>query len=128
MSFACRRTTNNVAENCGLVMGLRECHQRGWTPLRVIGDSNLVIQQHKRRTPPRARHRQARYWQCRLLTDMLTVVSWTHHYGDYSTMLTNMAMDSKRSIQVSSDRLDVRWDKVHASALHDSKRSDPYDY
>ncbi|KAG3096978.1 hypothetical protein PI125_g15834 [Phytophthora idaei] len=34
-------------------------------------------------------------------------------------MLANMAMDSKRSIQVSSDRLDVRWDKVHASALHD---------
>ncbi|KAF1791758.1 hypothetical protein PC129_g16431 [Phytophthora cactorum] len=37
MSYASKRTTNNIAENVGLLMGLREYQRQGWTPLHVVG-------------------------------------------------------------------------------------------
>ncbi|EGZ08933.1 hypothetical protein PHYSODRAFT_409011, partial [Phytophthora sojae] len=90
------------AENMGLLTGLKACIHFGWTPLHVVGDSNLIIHQQKTRTPPRAKHLQPLYWQSRRLADKLAVMTWQHHLRAHNRMadaLANMAMDSRRSFQ-----------------------------
>jgi ribonuclease HI len=39
------RVTNNVAEYCGLIIGLKLALEKGYTEIMVEGDSKLVIEQ-----------------------------------------------------------------------------------
>ncbi|EGZ07991.1 hypothetical protein PHYSODRAFT_526110, partial [Phytophthora sojae] len=51
--------------------------------------------------PPRAKHLQG--LQSRRLADKLCVLTWQHHLRAYNKMadtLANMAMDSRRSVQM----------------------------
>jgi ribonuclease HI len=57
MSYAARTTTNNMAENLGLLAGLTACNNYGFSPLHVIGDSAMIIRQHTQRKAPKAIHR-----------------------------------------------------------------------
>ncbi|KAG6597733.1 uncharacterized protein IUM83_19983 [Phytophthora cinnamomi] len=80
MSFAAKTTINNLAENLGLLLGLRACQRFGWAPLHVS-------------------HR---------LADKLNVLSLQHHERNYNKMadfLANTAMDSKRSVQQRPSRM-----------------------
>ncbi|POM78297.1 Hypothetical protein PHPALM_4187 [Phytophthora palmivora] len=95
-SYASKTTTNNVAENMGLLTGLRACVRHGYSPVHVIGI-------HRRRKPPKASHIKNIYWRSRRLADQLQVIQWHHHLRCYNKMadkLANQAMNSKRSIQV----------------------------
>ncbi|KAG3106351.1 hypothetical protein PI125_g13199 [Phytophthora idaei] len=103
MSLASPRTTNNVAENVGFLQGLRACHQFGWTPLHVVGGSQLIVNQQRKRIPPKARHLVGYFWQSRRLAYQLQVVTWRHHLRKYNKMAdapANQAMDARISVQV----------------------------
>jgi ribonuclease HI len=52
MSHADPSTTNNLAEYSGLVTGLRAAKEYRWSPLEVIEDSQLIINQMKGYRPP----------------------------------------------------------------------------
>ncbi|KAF1791436.1 Ribonuclease H-like domain [Phytophthora cactorum] len=56
ISFTSATTTNNVAENLGLLIGLRAYHRHNWIPLQAIGDSCIIIQHQRARTPSKAKH------------------------------------------------------------------------
>ncbi|KAG3074281.1 hypothetical protein PI125_g22030 [Phytophthora idaei] len=45
------RTTSNVAESMGLLMGLKACWPNVWASLHVIGDSALILRQQRLRIP-----------------------------------------------------------------------------
>ncbi|KAF1787809.1 hypothetical protein GQ600_19808 [Phytophthora cactorum] len=45
------RTTSNVAESMGLLMGLKACRRNVWASLHVIGDSALILRQQRLRIP-----------------------------------------------------------------------------
>ena len=56
MSNGSTDTTKNVAENWGLVHGLRQAKLSSYSPLHVVGDSALVLSQLRTRHPPRKPH------------------------------------------------------------------------
>ena len=45
LRFVGNEHTNNQAEYCGLIIGLKECLKRGFCKITVYGDSKLVINQ-----------------------------------------------------------------------------------
>ncbi|KAF1790211.1 Ribonuclease H-like domain [Phytophthora cactorum] len=109
-----------MAENLGLLNGLKICENRRYEPLQVIGDSAMIIRQQKNRKPPKAKHLRNYYWRSRRLADKLNVVNWHHHLRDYNKMadsLVNLAMDTKRCRQVfitddTSQKKLTRWSNV----------------
>ncbi|KAG3078449.1 hypothetical protein PI124_g19359 [Phytophthora idaei] len=81
MAYGSHTTANNIAENLGLLRGLKACLYYGWTLGHVIGDSHLS------------------QW----IADQLPVMSWRHYYREYNKMadkLANMTMDACSSVQV----------------------------
>jgi ribonuclease HI len=103
MSYAARGTTNNLAENMGLLTGLTACNEHGFSPLHVVGDSSMIIRQHVTRQPPKAKHLQPIYWRSRRQAAGIHILTWQHHlraYNKMADMLANMAMDSLRSTQL----------------------------
>jgi ribonuclease HI len=111
MSYAARTTTNNMAENLGLLAGLTACNNYGFSPLHVIGDSAMIIRQHTQRKAPKAIHLRPIYWRSRRQLTGIQVLSWQHHFRAQNKMadlLANMAMDSKKSMQVQLDMEQLR--------------------
>ncbi|KAG6954814.1 hypothetical protein JG688_00012176, partial [Phytophthora aleatoria] len=49
ISYATSTTTNNYAENMGLLSGFRVYLKRQWSPLHIVGDHELITRQHVRR-------------------------------------------------------------------------------
>ncbi|RAW34018.1 hypothetical protein PC110_g9671 [Phytophthora cactorum] len=109
MYYAAPTTTNNTAEYMGLLAGLRAWHRYRWSPVHVIGDSKLSIDQFTRQIPPSARHLVGLHWQCCRLAEHLQVLTWQHHLRSHNTManaLANRAMDTRHSVQVRLDQTD----------------------
>ncbi|OWZ20439.1 hypothetical protein PHMEG_0005152 [Phytophthora megakarya] len=123
MSYAAKKTTNNVAENMGLLTGLRACQQHKWGPVHVVGDSQVIIRQQKSRIPPKATHLKSLYWQSRRLADQVRILSWQHHLRAFNTAadsLANVAMDSKHSIQQDPNVFpSAKWKETLAKAAND---------
>ncbi|KAI9984837.1 hypothetical protein PInf_006307 [Phytophthora infestans] len=74
--LANKKTTNNVAENLGLYIGLKACAGKRFTPLEKTGRQPSGVQ---------------------------VVSKWHHRLQCYNKMadsLANLAMDTKRSVQV----------------------------
>jgi ribonuclease HI len=115
MSYAAPSTTNNVAENLGLLAGLTACQRHCYSPLHVVGDSAMILRQHAHRKPPNAPHLRPLYWRCRRRLAGVQLLSWQHHLRAWNKMadfLANMAMDSRTSTQTQLDqeKLDTpRW-------------------
>ncbi|KAF1318321.1 reverse transcriptase, partial [Globisporangium splendens] len=102
MSYAHRSTTNNVAEYRGLLHGLQYAATHKLTPLHVVGDSNMIIQQFNRQIPPKKAALKRLYLQCVQACNQLRVLSWTHHYREHNKMAdlaANIAMDTATSMQ-----------------------------
>ena len=113
MSYGSPDTTNNVAEYCGLIVGLRQAKNSGFSPLHVVGDSAIVLSQLRTSHPPRAPHLLRLFREACVLANAIEVSSWGHHYRTYNKMadrLANIAMDTRASIQVhaSSDHVVVK--------------------
>jgi ribonuclease HI len=103
MSAARASTTNNQAEYAGVVAGLQAAHENRWSPLEVVGDSQLILQQLRRYKPPTNKILLELYATARRLADSLGVREWHHHLRAYNKMAdaaANAAMDSKSSSQV----------------------------
>jgi hypothetical protein len=102
MSYARPTTTNNYAEYQGLLHGLLIARERRWTPLHIIGDSKLIIQQHQRWTAPKSTALRRLYRRTINLAMEIQVQTWTHHYRAYNKMAdraANDAMDTSKSRQ-----------------------------
>ncbi|OWZ02926.1 hypothetical protein PHMEG_00025428 [Phytophthora megakarya] len=84
ISLAKATTTKNYAENMGLLTGLRECMRRKWSPLHVIGDSEMIIRQQRARAMSRAKHLRTIYWRIQHVADQIAVISWNHHLREYN--------------------------------------------
>jgi ribonuclease HI len=103
MSSAKPTTTNNQAEYCGALEGLRAAQAHQWTPLDVVGDSQLILGQLRRYKAPRNKRLREFYAEARRLGDQLGVRQWIHHLRAYNKMAdtaANAAMDSRASSQV----------------------------
>ncbi|KAJ8576212.1 hypothetical protein ON010_g3002 [Phytophthora cinnamomi] len=125
MSYAATSTTNNVAENMGLLTGLHACYRYKWVPLHVVGDSTLILHQQQKRRPPKAKHLIPLYWRSRRVADQLAVLTWQHHLRSYNKMadaLANLAMDTRRSMQCTPNRVigsTSLWKDIHSFAASD---------
>ncbi|OWZ14410.1 reverse transcriptase [Phytophthora megakarya] len=125
VSYAARSTTNNVAEYCGLLTGLRYAHRAHISNIHVVGDSKLILNQVSRRSPPRAAHLKGLYAQCRMLADQVAVSTWTHHLRRFNKMadgLANIAMDRKTSTQIFPS--DITFLKEPWTTVSDSLQGD----
>jgi ribonuclease HI len=103
MSLADPSTTNNGAEYGGLVIGLRAAKEYQWSPLEVIGDSQLIISQMKGYRPPVKDSLRKLYAVARRTADTLGVHRWHHHPRAANAMAdaaANLAMDQAASSQV----------------------------
>ncbi|OWZ15268.1 hypothetical protein PHMEG_00011120 [Phytophthora megakarya] len=103
VSYLARTTTNNLAEYCGLLNGLRRAHRTNTCALHVAGDSTLILTQLRRRTPPKTARLKGIYAQCRRLADQVAVQTWTYHLRSFNKLadgLANIAMDMHKSVQV----------------------------
>jgi ribonuclease HI len=88
--------TNNQMEYQDLLLGLHEAHKHRLAPLYVIGDSQMIIEQHKQVRQPRNPLLRQVYNHTRRLSDLLGVVHWVHHYRTHNKMAdaaVNSALD-----------------------------------
>jgi ribonuclease HI len=99
MSAAHKTTTNNQAEYDGVVHGLRAARANNWSPLEVVGDSQLILRQLRDYRPPRNEKLRTAYATARRLADSLGVRRWNHHLRSFNKM-ADVAMDSRSSSQV----------------------------
>jgi hypothetical protein len=75
-------TGGHRATNLGLLKGLRVCRRYNWGPVHEVGDNNVVIRQHEKRTPPRRAVLKMPYWAARSTADAVGVASWRAHPRD----------------------------------------------
>ncbi|KAJ0401773.1 hypothetical protein P43SY_009957 [Pythium insidiosum] len=76
-----------------------------WTPLEVIGDSNMIITQMRNRRRPKAARLRCLYETARSAADALRIRHWHHHYRSHNKMAdkaANQAMDSTASYQTTA--------------------------
>lgn len=102
MSYARSTTTNNYAVYQGLLNGLKATQRHKWTPIHVIGDSQLIIRQHREWRLQKSASLKTLYRQTMRLAAELDVQSWAHHYRHFNKMAdqaANTAMDSSSSRQ-----------------------------
>ncbi|OWZ11152.1 hypothetical protein PHMEG_00015869 [Phytophthora megakarya] len=125
ISQCSRRTTNNLAEYRGLLAGLKWALSARISNLHVVGDSNMILTQLRRRRQPRAVHLRDLYAQCRELADRLYVCEWSHHlraFNKAADRLANIAMDTRKSRQIfpeDSPELTQLWAPVLQALLGD---------
>uniref|UniRef100_A0AAV1TWQ7 RNase H type-1 domain-containing protein n=1 Tax=Peronospora matthiolae TaxID=2874970 RepID=A0AAV1TWQ7_9STRA len=87
MSYAHNSTTNNMAEYWGLIHGLRHAETRHLTPLYVVGDSSLIIQQMRRHRPPRQPRLRQLYLKARRCADGLITTARTTKWQTWLRIL-----------------------------------------
>ncbi|DAZ96172.1 TPA: hypothetical protein N0F65_012362 [Lagenidium giganteum] len=94
--FMGTRQTNNQAEYHALLLGLRAARRHRAHHLHVIGDSMMILRQHRTNHAPRNRRLAGTFQQTKRLADQLMVTQWHHHYRAYNKMAdhaANVAMD-----------------------------------
>jgi ribonuclease HI len=79
MSSASPDTTNKQAGYVGALEGLRATHEHSWTPLDVVGDSQLILRQLSKCHTPRNVRLGRLYAQARRLGGLLGVRRWIRH-------------------------------------------------
>lgn len=90
------KVTNNVAEYCGLIMGLQEVFVRNIKTVIVRGDSQLVIKQMKGEYKVKSSSLVEYYQQAKLLEKYFDKIAFEHVYRDKNKRadeLSNMALD-----------------------------------
>jgi ribonuclease HI len=107
-------TTKNQAEYRGILEGLREVQRQNWTPLDLVRDSQLILD-NCGGTGFHATKRSAN--STRRLGDQLGVRRWIHHLRAYNKMAdaaANVAMGTKQSSHVHNPTTRAQ----HASLVH----------
>jgi ribonuclease HI len=102
MSSAKPTTTNNQAEYCGALEGLRAAQAHQWTPLDVVGDSQLILGQLRRYKAPRNKAPRVlrRSQKTGRSAWREAMDSPLRAYNKMADTAANAAMDSRASSQV----------------------------
>jgi ribonuclease HI len=69
-----------------VIHGLRAASANNWSPLEVVGDSQLILRQLRDYRPPRNEKLQNAYATARRLADSLGVRTWNHHLRSFNKM------------------------------------------
>uniref|UniRef100_K3WLV1 RNase H type-1 domain-containing protein n=1 Tax=Globisporangium ultimum (strain ATCC 200006 / CBS 805.95 / DAOM BR144) TaxID=431595 RepID=K3WLV1_GLOUD len=96
MSYSHSTTTNNMAEYCGLLHGLRYAHDHQYLPLHVVEDSSMIIWQQTLHVPSKKTRLALLYHKTKCYANAMRISSWAHHFGAYNKMAdmaANHAMD-----------------------------------
>ena len=105
IDFVGTRTTNNVAEYHGLLLGLKNAISLGITSLKVQGDSLLVINQMKGEYKVNISHLTKLYEEAKNYEKQFQSINYHHIYRTLNTRadeLSNQALE-KIKINVSID-------------------------
>uniref|UniRef100_A0AAV1TPE7 RNase H type-1 domain-containing protein n=1 Tax=Peronospora matthiolae TaxID=2874970 RepID=A0AAV1TPE7_9STRA len=86
MSHAQIDTSNNMAEHWGIIHILRRAEAEPLTPLYVIGDSFLIIEQMRRHQPPHQPRLRQLCLRARPCSNSLEICGWTHHFRAHNKM------------------------------------------
>lgn len=86
MSSASKATTNNTAEYWGLLHRLRSAADAELSPLHVIGDSSMIIQQQRMHRAPENPRLRKLYLRAKRCAAGLGIRSWSHHYREFNKM------------------------------------------
>ena len=90
------KTTNNVAEYCGLLAGLNRAKGLNITQLEVYGDSNLVIKQVSGQWKVKNDRLKTIYKQIKNVEKFFTSIKYAHvyrHNNKRADALANEAFD-----------------------------------
>lgn len=93
--FVGKKSTNNVAEYTGMIIGIEHAKQLGIKKLTIKGDSNLVIQQMNGKFNVTAPHILKLYNQARSILSYFDSVSFIHvyrHFNQRADELANLAL------------------------------------
>lgn len=90
-SLSMGKTTNNVAEYGAMLAGLNRCRELNIQELAVFGDSNLVINQMKRKWKVKSANLQPIYTQAQEVAQYFTSISYTHVYRKDNKRADTMA-------------------------------------
>ena len=89
--------TNNVAEYCGLIVGLRHCIDQKINNVAVYGDSKLIIEQCLNNWKVKNENMQKLHAEVMSLMKSINNISLSHVYRKHNKMadsLANIALDS----------------------------------
>lgn len=70
--------TNNQAEYCGLIIGLKECLKRGFRKITVYGDSKLIIKQMNEEWNVKSDKLKPLYESAKKIENKMELVSFQH--------------------------------------------------
>jgi ribonuclease HI len=87
MSYSHSTITNNMAEYCGLLHGLRYAHDHQCQPLHVVGDSSMIIRQQTLHVPPKKARLALLYHKTKRYANAMRISSWAHHFRAYNKWL-----------------------------------------
>jgi ribonuclease HI len=79
------RSTNNVAEYSGMILGMNEAITKNITELSVYGDSMLVIKQMRGEYKVTSSAMQPLFDKAKLLEKSFSKISYAHVYRDKNT-------------------------------------------
>jgi ribonuclease HI len=91
--FVGRRTTNNVAEYSGLILGMTEAIKRGISTIIIYGDSELVIKQMKRIYKVNSPNMLALFQQVSRLETSFQKITYKHVYREHNTRADALSND-----------------------------------
>jgi ribonuclease HI len=115
MSYSHSTTTNNMAEYCGLLHGLRYAHDQQCQPLHVVGDSSMIIRQQTLHVPPKKARLALLYHKTKRYANAMRISSWAHHFRAYNKMAdmaANHAMNRVMSSQYPFPTTRIEGDKI----------------
>ena len=113
--FVGTRTTNNVAEYHGLLLGLKNAISLGITSLKVEGDSLLVIKQMKGEYKVNISHLTKLYEEAKNYEKQFQSIAYHHIYRTLNTRadeLSNQALEKIKINILIDDSYDLLIEKV----------------
>ena len=83
--------TNNQAEYCGLIIGLKECLKRGFRKITVYGDSKLIIKQMNEEWDVKSPKLIPLYRAAKKIENKMELVSFQHIKREFNSDADSLA-------------------------------------
>jgi len=129
--FVGEKTTNNVAEYQGLLLGFRNAILLGIVSMKVEGDSLLVIKQMKGEYKVNSSHLYELYEQAKNFEKQFKSVTYGHilrSFNKRADRLANQVVENYQNLKINvcvddndSSTLSVEEDLHHLMSLHQMK-------
>ena len=92
--FVGKKETNNCAEYCGLILGLKEATKKNVRGLKVCGDSLLVIKQMKGEYKVNSENLTPLYNEAKKLEATFDKIIYEHIYRQHNSRADELANDA----------------------------------